>query len=105
MSKFLWKTTLTISALLAATAYAYAQMSSGGPMGMHSQMQQGDMMQMHRQMMEGQTGMQGGMNGGMGMHGMGGNFGMHGQQSGMRSGTPTMAGQDAFGTIQEIVKI
>ena len=106
MPKFPWKTTLTISAFLAATAYAYAQMSSGGPMGMHSEMQQGEMMQMHRQMMQGQSGMQGSMNGGMGMHGgMGGNIGMHGQQSGMRSGTPTMAGQDAFGTIQEIVQI
>ncbi|MGB9350232.1 MAG: hypothetical protein WCB61_10115, partial [Pseudolabrys sp.] len=54
---------------------------------------------MHSQMTQGQ----GGMNGGMGMHGgMGG--GMHGQQSGV-TGTPTMPGQDAFGAIQEVVKI
>jgi hypothetical protein len=109
MSKFPWKTTLAVSALLAATAYAFAQISSGGPMGMHGQMQQGDMMnQMHRQMMQGQGGMHGDMNGAMGMHGgMGGkgsHGGMHGDQSGVMS-TPTMFGQDAFGTIQEIVQI
>ena len=34
MSKFPWKTTLAVSALLAATVYAFAQASSGGPMGM-----------------------------------------------------------------------
>jgi hypothetical protein len=96
MSKFPWKTTLAVSALLAATAYAFAQMSPGGPMGMHGQMQQGDMMsQMHSQMMQGQ----GGMHGGIGGHG-----GMHSQQS-AATGTPTMPGQDAFGTIQEIVQI
>jgi hypothetical protein len=96
MSRFPWKTTLAVSALLAATAYAFAQMSSGGPMGMHGQMPQGDMMsQMHTQMMQGQ----GGMHGGTGMHG-----GMHGQPS-AATGTPTMPGQDAFGTIQEIVQI
>ena len=49
MSKFPWKTTLAVSALLAATAYAFAQKSSGGPMGMHGPMHQGGMMsQMHR---------------------------------------------------------
>ena len=99
MSKFPWKTTLAVSALLAATAYAFAQMSSGGPMGMHGQMQQGgmngSMAQMHQQMMQGQ----GGMHGGMGGHG-----GTHGQQF-SAAGTPTMPGQDAFGTIQEVVQI
>jgi hypothetical protein len=84
--KFLWKTALAVSALIAATAYAFAQMSSGGPMGMHGQ--QGDMMsQMHSQMMQGQGGMHGGM---------------HGQQSAV---TPIVPGQDAFGAIQEIVQI
>ena len=111
MSKFPWKTTLAGAAILAATVYAYAQMSPG----MHGQMMQGqmqgqagDMRQMHEQMMQGQggmgqgmqngmhNGMQGGMKGGMGHHG-----GMHGQQSGL----PTMPGQDAFGTIQEIVQM
>jgi len=86
MVKFLWKTALAVSALIAATAYAFAQMSSGGPMGMHGQ--QGDMMsQMHSQMMQGQGGMHGGM---------------HGQQSAV---TPIVPGQDAFGAIQEIVQI
>jgi len=106
MSKFPWKTTLAVSAVLAATVYAVAQVSSGGPMGMHGQMQQGGMMnQMHSQMMQGQGGMPGNMNmhsdlqGGMGMHG-----GMHGQQSGALN-VPAMPGQDAFGTIQEIVQI
>jgi hypothetical protein len=101
MSRFPWKTTLAVSALLAATAYAFAQMSSsGGPMGMRGPMQQSDMMsQMHSQMMQGQ----GGMHGGMGMHGMGGQGGMHGEQS-AATGAPTMPGQDAFGTIQEIVQ-
>jgi len=102
MSKFPWKTTLAVSALLAATAYAFAQMSSGGPMGMHGQMQQGDMSQMHTQMMQGQSGTHSGMHGGMGMHGeMSGHGQMHGQQS---SDTPTMPGQDTFGAIQEIVQ-
>ena len=104
MSNFPWKTTLAVSALLAATAYAFAQMSSGGPMGMHGQMQQGGMMgQMHSQMMQGQGGMHDG--GGMGMHGgMSGHGGMHGQQSAV-TGAVTMPGQDAFGAIQEIVQI
>ena len=107
MSNFPWKTTLAVSALLAATAYAFAQMSSGGPPGVHGQMQPGGMMgQMHSQMMQGQGGMHDGMGGGgMGMHGgMGGHGGMHGQQSGLTD-TVTMPGQDAFGAIQEIVQI
>ena len=86
MSKLPWKTMLAVTAVLAATVYAFAQMSSDGPMGMHGQMQQGGMMgQMHSQMMQGQGG-------------------MHGQQSGGPS-VPTMPGQDAYGTIQEVVQI
>jgi hypothetical protein len=128
MSKFPWKTTIAVSAVLAATVYAYAQISSGGPMGMHGRMAQGgmdgSMAQMHQQMMQGQMsqggmhggmgqgthgGMPGSMQGGMGMHGgmqggMGMHGGMHGQQSGAVS-APTMPGQDAFGTIQEVVQI
>jgi len=84
MSKYPWKTVLAISALVAATTYAFAQMSSNGPMGMHGQMPSADTMaKMHNQMIQG----------------------MHG---GMPSGavnTPTMPGQDAFGAIQEIVQI
>lgn|SRR6185437_13227205 len=112
MMNFPWKTTLAVSAILAATVYAYAQVSSGGPMGMHGQMQggmngsmNGSMAEMHRQMMQGQgsAGMHGNM--GQGMHqGMHEGAGMHGQQSGAL-GAPTMPGQDAFGTIQEIVQI
>lgn len=115
MSKFPWKTTIAVSALLAATAYAFAQMSPGGAMDMHGQMQHGDMMnQMHRQMGAGEGGMPGGMGGamqhGMGGHmqGMGGGMGQHGAMQGRMSaaaGTPTMPGQDAFGAIQEVVRI
>jgi len=118
MSKFPWKTTLAVAAVLAATAYAFAQISSGGPMGMHGQMQLGgmdaSMAQMHQQMMQGQAAQNsGGMHGGMGMQGgmqggmhggMGGHVGMHGQHSGTL-GAPAMPGQDAFGTIQEVVQI
>jgi hypothetical protein len=100
MTKFPWKTTLAVSALLAATAYAYAQMSSGGPMGMHGQMQGDTMRQMHEQMMQGQGGMRGGM--GMG-NGQGGHGGMHARQSAAQA--PAMPGQDAFGAIQEIVRM
>jgi hypothetical protein len=97
MSKFPWKTTLAGAAILAATAYAFAQVAPGG---MHSQMQQGgmsgSMAQMHQQMMQGQSG---GMHGGgMGMQGR-----MHGQFG--AAGAPTMPGQDAFGTIAEIVQL
>jgi hypothetical protein len=96
MSKLPWKTMLAVTAVLVATGYAFAQMSSGRPMGMHGQMKQGDTMeQMHSQMMQGQ----GGMPVGMGHHGE-----MHGQQSSATS-VPTMPGQDAFGTIQEVVQI
>jgi hypothetical protein len=104
MAKFPWKTTLAAGAVLALTAYAYAQMSSG-PMGMHGPMQQGGMngpmSQMHEQMMQGRT--SAGMHGGMGQ-GMQGNMGMHGQASGA-SATPTLPGQDAFGAIQEVVGV
>jgi hypothetical protein len=96
MSKFPWKTTLAGAAILAATAYAFGQMSPG---------MNGPMSQMHQQMMQGKGGMGPGM--GQGMHGsmgQGTGGGMHGQQSGA-AGMPTMPGQDAFGTIQEVVRI
>ena len=99
MSRFPWKATIAISAVLAATVYAFAQISSGGPMGMHGQMMQdgtdGSMAQMHKQMMQGQSGMHGGMDGYNGMH----------RQQSSAAGTPTMPGQDAFGAIQEVVQI
>jgi hypothetical protein len=89
MSKFPWKTTLAGAAILAATAYAFAQPAPG----MHGQMMQGgmtsDMAQTHQQMMQGQ--------------GAQGSGGMHGQLSG--AVMPTSPGQEAFGAIQEIVQI
>jgi hypothetical protein len=115
MSKFPWKATIAVAAIIAGTVYVLAAQlpSENGPMGMHGQMHQGGMMsQMHSQMMQGQGGTHGtmsqGMHGGMGMQGgMQGGVGghaMHGQQLGA-SGAPTMAGQDAFGAIQEVVQI
>ena len=105
MSKFPWKTTLAVSALLAATVYAFAQASSGSRMGPLGQMQQGDIVsQMHSQMMQGQGGMgwrHEWQDGNARRYGRGG---MHGQQSDV-IGTPTIPGQDAFGAIQEVVQI
>ena len=97
MMKFPWKTTIACAAILAATVYAYAQMSPGMHGGMNGNMN-GNMAEMHRQM-QGQGGMNGGMNGNMGQYG-----GMHGQQFGA-GGVPTLPGQDAFGTIQEVVQM
>lgn len=86
MSKFPWKTLVAGAAIVAATAYAYGQFApGGGPMS-------GNMAQMHAQMMQSQGAIHGGMHGGM-----------HGQFG--ATGGPTMPGQDAFGTIQEIVQI
>lgn len=70
------KTLLTVAALVAATTYAFAQMSSSD---MHGAMQHGDMNQMHHQMMQG--------------------------QGAAPASSPTMPGQDAFGAIQEIVQM
>jgi len=84
MSSLSWKAGLASLAIVAATAYAVAQMPTGHA-GMHPHMMQ---------MMQG---------GPQGMHG-GMRHGMMGQQSGV-SGQPTMSGQDAFGTIQEVVQI
>ena len=96
MTKFPWKIALAGAAILAATAYADAQM----PPGMHGGMG------MHGQTMQGQTQGSGGMHGnmGQGMHGgMSRTGGMHGQIG--AAGAPTMPGQDAFGTIQEVVQM
>jgi len=77
MAKLPGKTILTIAALVAASRYAFAQMSSSD---MHGQMQHGDMTnQMHHQMMQ--------------------------RQGAGPASTPTMPGQDAFGAIQEIVQM
>ena len=111
MLKFPWKTTLAGAAILAATVYAFAQLAPGaggmhGPMGPHDQMQQPQggmtdhMGAMHAQTMQRMHGGMGqGMHGGMGQH-----TAMNGQPFGAQS-LPAMPGQDAFGTIQEIVQI
>ena len=70
MSSWSWKAGLAGIAMIAATAYAVAQMPDHA--GMHGQMMQGQ-------------------------HGM-----MMGSKT---SGQPTMPGQEAFGTIQEIVRM
>ena len=101
MSSWSWKAGFASIGLLAATVYAAAQMS--GHPGMHTQMggpgspdqsmmpPQGVMHgQMHARIMQM-------MKDGM-MHG---HAGMHAAMA----GEPTMPGQDAFGTIQEVVQI
>ena len=106
MSRYPWKTMLAASALVAATTYASAQMPAGGPMGtqeqmpdsgmmgrIHEMMHDGGMVSRMHQMMHGQGGMQGGTSGTMGAKQFG------------ASATPTMPGQDAFGAIQEVVRI
>ena len=133
MSKFPWKTALAGAALLAAAGYAVAAqpapgaspMQPYGQMHQHGMPPQGGMMQhmMMRHMNHMGMGMQGnrmGMGMGMqGMHGgMGAGFGPHAAINGanMNGATmngaqfganamPTMPGQEAFGTIQEIVRI
>jgi hypothetical protein len=102
MSSWSWKVSLVGAAILAATAYAVAQMPSEragmAQMGQQSMPPYGGMhSDMHDRMMKMMHGGQQGMHGEM-VHGM------MGQQSGM-TGQPTMPGQDAFGTIQEVVQI
>ena len=69
MSSWSWKAGLAGAAMVAATAYAVAQMPDHA--GMHGQM----------------------------MHGQ------HGKMGSETSGQPAMPGQEAFGTIQEIVRM
>jgi hypothetical protein len=87
-----WKFALAAVGLIVATGYAVAQMAPGehsmhGRMGdmMSSKDGKGPMRDHHRMMQQ--------MMEGKGPHGM------------MHAGQPTMPGQDAFGTIQEIVSI
>jgi hypothetical protein len=100
MFSWSWKIGIAGAAIVAATAYAVAQLPSEHA-EMHAQMgqqPQGGMHgPMHERMMRMMHGGQQGMHGGM-------RHGMMGQQSGM-TGQPTMPGQDAFGTIQEVVQI
>jgi hypothetical protein len=112
MSSWSWKVGFASVAIVAATAYAVAQIPSGHA-EMHSQMGSGDRDQttippqgamhgsMHDRMMQM---MQGRMMPGQGMHSGMGQHGKMGTQSGV-AGQPTMPGQEAFGTIQEVVQI
>jgi hypothetical protein len=102
MSTWSWKAGLAGVAILAATAYAIAQMGPGpermqDPRGqmMSPQGGMGGPMHGHHWMMQGPQE----MHGPMGPHAM-----MMGQQGAM-TGQPTMPGQDAFGTIQEVVQM
>jgi len=83
VSSKLWKGALAAAALMAAGSYAYAQ-SAHDPAGMH-----GSMPQSHAQPIPGDT-----------AHAPA----TMGHQAEM-SGQPTLPGQDAFGAIQEIVRI
>lgn len=104
----LFKSGVAAAALLATTLFASAQMTHedrnmpdhgteapvGQRMAPHADMMGGgmseDMMRMHQEMMQGQ--------GGTGQHGM-----MH-QPSG-EAAQPSLPGQDAFGAIQEVVRL
>ena len=101
MSSWSWKVGIAGAVIAAATAYAMAQIPSGHA-DMHDQMGQ--------QSAPPQSGMHGPLHERMmqtmhrGQQGMHGAHGMMGQHSGMTD-QPIMPGQDAFGTIQEIVQI
>jgi len=90
MSSWSWKAGLAGVALVAVTAYAAAQMPDHARM--HGQLNPGDPGQ---QKMMPPDGMRGQM-----MHGQ------HGMMMGSeKSGQPVMPGQEAFGTIQEVVRM
>jgi len=102
MSPHSWKAGIASIVVLAATSYAIAQMSGpdgqGKPPSDHPMMSPQEEMhsKMHARLMQMMQG--GGMHGNTGQHGM---MGMQGGQTQQ----PTLAGQDAFGAIQEIVQI
>jgi hypothetical protein len=100
MSSWSWKAGLAGAAILAATAYAVAQMP--GHHGMHGAM--GADAPNGQGHMGTQAPMHGQMSGGHGMHGGMGPQAMMGHQAGA-GGRPTLPGQDAFGAIQEVVQI
>jgi hypothetical protein len=108
MSTWSWKAGLAGIAIASATAYAVAQMGTGGqgmpdpmgpmmppPGGTGDPMHDHQMMGMMHGMMHGQQGVRGSMD----HHAT-----MMGRLTGA-VGQPTMPGQDAFGTIQEVVQI
>ena len=100
MASLSWKLGLAGLAVVAATAYAVAQMPPGhsgmhgGPDAQGATPQTNHDGSMHDRMMK----MMQGQPGNMGQHGM---MGM----SGGMGGQPTMPGQDAFGAIQEVVQM
>ena len=99
MSKFPWKTALAGTAILAVTGYAFAaQLSPGaGPVQPFGQMQT-----MPQHGVTGHADHMGPVHGQTGPHTMDGHG--FGPQSGSAA-MPTMPGQEAFGTIQEILRI
>lgn len=96
MASLSWRLGLASLAVIAATAYAVAQMppghsgTHGGPEAQGATPQTNRDGSMHDRMMK----MMQGRPGDMGQHGL---MGMSGQ--------PTMPGQDAFGAIQEVVQM
>src|SRR5437016_4569299 len=108
MSSLSWKAGLASFAIVAATAYAVAQMPSGHS-GVHSPVggdhdaasQGAPHGSMHGHMMEMMQGM---MRGHQGMHDGMGRQSPAGMQSGA-AGQPTRPGQEAFGAILEVVQI
>lgn len=99
MSKFPWKTTLAGAAILVGTVYAVAQLAPG-QMGPHGGMM--DQMGPHGGMMDQMGPMHARM---MQMH-RGNQQGPMGPHAGMYQfgpGGATLAGNDAFGTIQDVV--
>jgi hypothetical protein len=105
MASWSWKAGLASVVIIAATAYAAAQMSSRSEMQGHMGSGSSDQPsmsppngmpgQMHGHMMQM---IQGAMHGGAGQHNM---MEMHGAMTGQ----PTLPGQDAFGAVQEVVQI
>jgi len=93
MSSWSWKAWLAGAAIAAVSGYALAQMPAGHQ-GMREHMGAGGP-QLPSQMMRGQQGMHGPMGG----HPM-----MMGPQA-EATGQPTMAGQNVFGAIHDVVRI
>lgn len=92
MSSWSWKAGLTGVAIVAATAYATAQMPDHS--AMHGQMSPGGPEQQQTVPQSGPM-----------MHGAQGGMGQHGMMGTATAGLPTMPGQEAFGTIQEVVRL
>ena len=93
MSSWSWKAGLAGVAIVAATAYAAAQMPNHARM--HEQMNSGGPDQQHHMMQQG----------GPMMHSMQSGMHQHSMMGTEMTGQPTMPGQEAFGTIQEVVRI